>query len=80
MNVTDIVARTKIVQSVVSQTLRKFRRVDLVTAHRNGKWIIYSINPERFEQIAKTCAALAEVYDGVKLGRKDKVYMERVMA
>jgi len=39
LTVSDIVHRTLIDQSVVSQCLAKFRRIGLVNVERSGKWM-----------------------------------------
>lgn len=73
VTVTDIVHRLRIDQSVVSQILRGFRNGGLVDTERDGKWMIYQINAERFEEVSRVCTELSEIRDGVRLSRKDQL-------
>ena len=49
--VTDIYVRLRCDQAVVSQRLALMLKHNLVFAERQGKWIYYSLNKDRFEQI-----------------------------
>ena len=44
--VCELVAILKMEQSRVSHSLRILKEAGLVNDHREGKWIIYSVNPE----------------------------------
>ncbi len=52
LNVTDIYVRLRIEQSVASQHLAILRKAGIVETNRNGKFINYSINKERLNEIA----------------------------
>ena len=45
--VNALAARLDVTQSAVSQHLRILRQTGLVTAHRHGRWVHYSLNTER---------------------------------
>ena len=53
MTVTDIYIKLRIEQSVASQHLAILRKAQVVNTERNGKFIYYSLNPERLEQISE---------------------------
>lgn len=51
ITVTKIYQKLKIEQSVASQHLAILRKVGFLTATRNGKFIYYNVNEERFAEI-----------------------------
>ena len=51
MTVTDLYIKLRLEQSVASQHLAILRRAGVVKTDRNGKFIHYSLNQERLEQI-----------------------------
>lgn len=53
MTVTDIYIRLRLEQSVASQHLAILRRAGVVITERHGKFIYYSLDQERLEQISK---------------------------
>lgn len=53
MTVTDIYIKLRLEQSVASQHLAILRRAGVVITDRQGKFIYYSIDPARLEQISK---------------------------
>ena len=53
MTVTDIYIKLRIEQSVASQHLAILRKAGFLTATRNGKFIYYNVNVERFAEISK---------------------------
>ena len=52
MTVTDIYIKLRIEQSVASQHLAILRKAQIVNTERQGKFIYYSLNPDRLEQIS----------------------------
>ena len=60
MTVTDIYVKLRLEQSVASQHLAILRRAGVVNTQRDGKYIYYSINPERLGQIRRLIDELAE--------------------
>lgn len=52
MTVTDIYIKLRIEQSVASQHLAILRKAQVVITERQGKFIYYSLNPARLEQIS----------------------------
>lgn len=60
MTVTDIYIKLRLEQSVASQHLAILRRAGVVTTVRDGKFIYYSLDKERLEQISKLIDDLAE--------------------
>ena len=60
MTVTDIYIKLRLEQSVASQHLAILRRASVVSTQREGKYIYYSINPDRIEQISRLVDELAE--------------------
>ena len=60
LTVTDIYIKLRLEQSVASQHLAILRRANIVNTERDGKFIYYSINPERLEQISRLVDELAE--------------------
>lgn len=59
MTVTDIYIKLRLEQSVASQHLAILRRAGVVITERQGKFIYYSLNNERLEQISKLVEDLA---------------------
>jgi len=53
ITVTKIYKKLKIEQSVASQHLAILRKAEFLTATRNGKFIYYNANVERFADISK---------------------------
>ena len=52
MTVTDIYIKLRLEQSVASQHLAILRKAQIVNTTRNGKFIYYSLNPERLTHIS----------------------------
>lgn len=50
INVNKIYGALKLEQSITSQHLRILRSANIVQTHRNGKYIIYSVNYEKVKQ------------------------------
>ncbi len=59
MTVTDIYIKLRLEQSVASQHLAILRRAGVVLTERQGKFIYYSLNTARLEQIQKLVEDLA---------------------
>lgn len=59
MTVTDIYVKLRLEQSVASQHLAILRRAGVVITERQGKFIYYSLDKERLEQISKLVEELA---------------------
>ena len=59
MTVTDIYIKLRLEQSVASQHLAILRRAGVVITERQGKFIYYSLNHERLEQISTLVQDLA---------------------
>lgn len=53
ITVTEIYVHLRLEQSVASQHLAILRRAGIVKTERDGKFIYYSINPERISRIMK---------------------------
>jgi len=53
MTVTEIYVKLRLEQSVASQHLAILRIAQIVTTKRDGKFIFYSVNYERIEEINK---------------------------
>jgi DNA-binding transcriptional ArsR family regulator len=53
MTVTDIYIKLRLEQSVASQHLAILRRAGVVATERQGKFIFYSLDKDRLEQISK---------------------------
>ncbi|HQO32202.1 MAG TPA: metalloregulator ArsR/SmtB family transcription factor [Chitinophagales bacterium] len=51
ITVTDLYVRLRLEQSVASQHLAMLRRVGIVTTTRDGKYIYYSLDHSRLEEI-----------------------------
>ena len=60
VTVTDIYIKLRLEQCVVSQHLRILRAAKVVITEKRGKFIHYSVNVDRMNQIAEMTAMLAE--------------------
>lgn len=59
MTVTDIYIKLRLEQSVASQHLAILRRAGVVATERSGKFIYYSLDLDRLNQISKLVEELA---------------------
>ena len=59
MTVTDIYIKLRLEQSVASQHLAILRRAGVVLTERQGKFIYYSLDKDRLNQISKLVEDLA---------------------
>ena len=59
MTVTDIYIKLRLEQSVASQHLAILRRAGVVLTERQGKFIYYSLDKKRLNQISKLVEELA---------------------
>ncbi len=59
MTVTDIYIKLRLEQSVASQHLAILRRAGVVKTNRDGKFIYYSLDKERLNQISRLVEELA---------------------
>lgn len=59
MTVTDIYIKLRLEQSVASQHLAILRRAGVVLTERQGKFIYYSLDRDRLNQISKLIESLA---------------------
>ena len=59
MTVTDIYIKLRLEQSVASQHLAILRRAGVVITERQGKFIYYSLDKDRLNQISKLVEDLA---------------------
>lgn len=60
MTVTEIYVKLRLEQSVASQHLAILRRAGVVVTERQGKFIYYSLNSDRIEQISGLVEELVE--------------------
>lgn len=60
MTVTDIYIKLRLEQSVASQHLAILRKAQIVNTTRNGKFIYYSLNPERLSHISSLVEELVQ--------------------
>lgn len=60
MTVTEIYVKLRLEQSVASQHLAILRRAEVLKTKRDGKFIYYSVNPKRVEEIAALVEKLAQ--------------------
>ena len=60
LTVTDIYIKLRLEQSVASQHLAILRKARIVRPSREGKFIYYSLDKERIQQIAELIGDLAE--------------------
>lgn len=58
MTVTEIYVKLRLEQSVASQHLALLRRIGVVVTTRQGKYIYYSVDLSRLEEITKLASAL----------------------
>lgn len=58
LTVTEIYVKLRIEQSVASQHLALLRRAGIVETRRDGKFIFYSVNTARIEEIFKISKSL----------------------
>jgi DNA-binding transcriptional ArsR family regulator len=58
LTVTELYIQLRLEQSVASQHLAILRRAGIVKTQRNGKFIHYTINPERISDIMRTVQML----------------------
>lgn len=58
LTVTEIYVKLKLEQSVASQHLAILRRAGIVKTRRDGKFIYYSVNPTRIDEIYKISKSL----------------------
>lgn len=65
MKVTDIYVKLRLEQSVASQHLAILRRANIVNTIRDGKFIHYSLNPDKIASVAKF------VHDMVNAGKEN---------
>lgn len=63
ITVTEIYDKMDLEQSVASQHLAIMRRAGVVTTARDGKFIFYSVNTKRIEEIIKMVEDLAQPGD-----------------
>lgn len=59
MNVTDIYVKLRIEQSVASQHLAILRKAGIVITKRNGKFIYYTLNNDRLNEVSILVEQLA---------------------
>lgn len=59
MNVTDIYVKLRIEQSVASQHLAILRKAGIVITKRNGKFIYYTLNNHRLNEVSILVEQLA---------------------
>ncbi len=60
MTVTEIYSKLKLEQSVASQHLAILRRADIVNTRRDGKFIFYTLNSVRIEEIYNISKSLVQ--------------------
>src|SRR5215813_9761465 len=58
MTVTEIYVKLRLEQSVASQHLAILRKAGFVKTERDGKFIYYTVNPERIEDLNKFIESL----------------------
>lgn len=58
MIVTDIYVKMRVEQPVASQHLAILRRAGIMTSQRDAKYIYYSVNYKRLEEIQQSCKSL----------------------
>lgn len=66
LTVTEIFIKLRMEQSVVSQHLGMLRRVGMVQASRDGKFIYYSLNREKLQQVSDLISQLSAVPEEVE--------------
>lgn len=60
MTVTEIYVKLRLEQSVASQHLAILRKAGLVNTTRDGKFIFYSVNQDRLEQLHRVANELTK--------------------
>jgi len=60
MTVTELYIKLRLEQSVASQHLAILRKADILITERDGKFIYYSLNTKRIEEIAALVEELAQ--------------------
>ena len=60
MTVTDLYVKLRLEQSVASQHLALLRRAGVVTTSRDGKFIYYSVDHERMDEISRLLEELVK--------------------
>ena len=60
MTVTDLYVKLKLEQSVASQHLALLRRAGVVVTSRDGKYIYYSVDHERMNEISRLLVELVK--------------------
>lgn len=60
ITVTDLYVKMRLEQSVASQHLAILRRAEIVNTERDGKFIHYTVNANRIEEISKVLDGLAQ--------------------
>lgn len=60
MTVTDLYVKLRLEQSVASQHLALLRRAGVVVTSRDGKFIYYSVDHERIDEIARLLEILVK--------------------
>lgn len=58
ITVTDIYIKLRLEQSVASQHLAILRKAGFVKTSREGKYIYYSVNPERLNEVMRYTSQL----------------------
>jgi len=58
ITVTEIYVRLRLEQSVASQHLAILRRAGIVVTQRDGKFIYYTVNHKRIQEMDKFCSEL----------------------
>jgi DNA-binding transcriptional ArsR family regulator len=60
MTVTDLYVKLRLEQSVASQHLALLRRAGVVVTSRDGKFIYYSVDHDRMDEIARLLVELVK--------------------
>ena len=60
MTVTELYVKLRLEQSVASQHLALLRRAGVVTTSRDGKFIYYSVDHERLDEISRLLQELVK--------------------
>ncbi len=60
MTVTDLYIKLRLEQSVASQHLALLRRAGVVVTSRDGKYIYYSVDHERMDEISRLLVELVK--------------------
>ncbi len=73
--VCEVVERTGLSQPLVSHHLKVLKRHDLVQDRREGRWMHYSLNPRRFDELNSLylrCFAVENISTRPQDGFQDK--------